>query len=60
MKTETYRFKKGKMYHVDETSYILSGFGNCFKNVDAEGNDEDMSDNQICLEDCEITIKVGV
>lgn len=59
MKSNTFRFKKGKIYHVDDTDYILSDFGRCFKNVDEDGNDDDMNDNQICLKSCSVTIRTN-
>jgi hypothetical protein len=58
MKKETFKFKKGQTYYVDETSYIFSGFGRCFKNIGLNGEDDDLGDNQICLRSCEIIIKL--
>lgn len=57
MKHETYHFKQGEKYHVDQTSYIFSSFGRCFKNIDSNDEEDDMSDSQICLKDCSVTIR---
>ena len=57
MKSSTHKFKKGKHYHVDDTVYIMRPIGTSFKNIDSDGNEEELSDDLICLRDCSVTIR---